>query len=101
MPWIGYDIRTVLELLGHRSVEATMISTHVLNRGGKAVRSPLDDRSSVELLPPMTERVSLREVACQHGAAAGRNPAHRLGWRGDPPGKAARVSNRDLATSSC
>jgi hypothetical protein len=98
MPWIGYDIRTVLELLGHRSVEATMISTHVLNRGGKAVRSPLDDRSSVELLPPMTERVSLREVACQHGAVVGRNAAHRLARRGDPPGEPDRVSKRNFAT---
>ena len=40
----GYDIRTVSELLGHESVDTTMIHTHVLNRGAKAVRSPLDDR---------------------------------------------------------
>ena len=38
----GYDIRTVKELLGHKDVKTTMIYTHVLNRGGKAVRSPLD-----------------------------------------------------------
>jgi site-specific recombinase XerD len=38
----GYDIRTVQQLLGHRSVATTMIYTHVLNRGGLAVQSPLD-----------------------------------------------------------
>ena len=38
----GYDIRTVQELLGHRDVRTRMIYTHVLNRGGRGVRSPLD-----------------------------------------------------------
>ena len=38
----GQDIRTVQELLGHREVKTTMISTHVLRLGAKGARSPLD-----------------------------------------------------------
>ncbi len=42
LPQSGYDIRTVQELLGHKDMTTTMIYTHVLNKGGKGVTSPLD-----------------------------------------------------------
>lgn len=42
LPEDGYDIRTVQELLCHKDVKTTMMYTHVLNRGGKGVQSPMD-----------------------------------------------------------
>jgi len=73
----GFDIRTMQELLGHKDVKTAMIYTHVLNRGGKGVKSPVDDLWREE------RGVLYRNHGLSHTQWCGRlNELHPKGLRG-------------------
>ena len=61
----GYDIRTVQQLLGHKSVETTLIYTHVMSKPALAVRSPLDGKMGFSDTLRIDHRIRRRDLNCR------------------------------------
>jgi len=94
----GYDIRAVQQLLGHKNVKTTMIYTHVSNRGGFGVRSPLTRHQCPGTKSGGTASIPNRCVSLQGGSRLFRFVLNQgTTWTGVP---SSTCSNRAIASSS-